>query len=172
MKKYFLTIVFLCASLFQLTAQEINWISFEKAIELNKEQQKNILIDVYTDWCGYCKKMDRDTYKNTVIAELINENFYAVKLNAEQKESILYKDRQYKFISQGRKGYHEFAANLLQGEMSYPSTVFMNKDEQLIQKLPGYLDAKSIEPILLYLGKDKYIEQTWDEFQKEFTSQL
>lgn len=157
---------------FQLTAQEVNWISFEKAIELNKEQQKNILIDVYTDWCGYCKKMDRDTYENTVIAELINENFYAVKLNAEQKESILYKEKEYKFIRQGRKGYHEFAVNLLQGEMSYPSTVFMNKEEQLIQKLPGYLDAKSIEPILIYLGKNKYTEQTWEEFLKEFTSQL
>jgi thioredoxin-related protein len=159
-------------SIFQLSAQTINWISFEEAIVLNKEVPKNILIDVYTDWCGYCKKMDRITYKNTIITGIINENFYAVKLDAEQKKTLFYKDKEYKFVAQGKKGYNEFAANLLQGEMTYPSTVFMDTNERLLQNVPGYLDPKTIEPILIYFGQDNHLETSWDEFHANFSSNL
>jgi thioredoxin-related protein len=171
MKNIYISLLLVCIS-FSAKSQSINWISFEEAIALNKELPKNILVDVYTDWCGYCKKMDRDTYKNTIIAEIINENFYAVKLNAEQKEPITYNGKEYKFVKKGRKGYHEFAANILNGEMSYPSTIIMDTNERLVQKLPGYLGPKRIEPILIYLGKEKYLEISWEEFQKDFSSNL
>ena len=155
-----------------MQAQEIQWVSFEKAIELNKKNPKTILIDVYTDWCGYCKKMDHITYENQVIATIINDNYYAVKLDAEQTNSIFYKGKEYKFIKQGKKGYHEFAANLLHGEMSYPSTVFMDQDERLIQKLPGYFDPKEMEPILLYFAQQNFLNVSWETFKEEFISNL
>ena len=152
--------------------KKIEWITFEEAIDLNKENPKQLLIDIYTDWCGYCKKMDRNTYENKVIIKLINENFYAVKLNAEQKEALYYKGKEYVFINNGRRGYNEFAANLLQGKMSYPSTVFMDKSENILQKIPGYLTPEIMEPILVYLSKEKHLEQPWEDFQKEFISKL
>ena len=155
-----------------MQAQEIQWVSFEKAIGLNKKNPKTILIDVYTDWCGYCKKMDHITYENQVIATIINDNYYAVKLDAEQTNSIFYKGKEYKFIKQGKKGYHEFAANLLHGEMSYPSTVFMDQDERLIQKLPGYFDPKEMEPILLYFAQQNFLNVSWETFKEEFISNL
>lgn len=169
MKKY-IFIIFL----FYLStqAQEIEWISFEKAIELNKKNPKTILIDVYTDWCGYCKKMDHITYENPVIATIINDNYYAVKLDAEQTTPILYKGKEYKFIKQGKKGYNELAASILHGEMSYPSTVFMDQDERLIQKLPGYLDPKEMEPILLYFAQQNFLTVSWETFKEEFVSNL
>lgn len=156
----------------KMNAQEIKWVSFEKAIALNKETPKKILIDVYTDWCGYCKKMDKTTYENQIIVSLINEKFYPVKLDAEQKETILYNEKEYKFIKNGRRGYNEFAANILHGEMSYPSTVFMDNDESLIDKIPGYLSPEIMELILVFLGEEIYLEQSWEEFQKEFISNL
>lgn len=171
MKKFSLLFIVFAFS-FQSIAQEIKWLSFEEAISKNKENPKQILIDVYTDWCGYCKKMDRDTYENLEIISLINQNYYPVKLDAEQKETITYNGKEFKYVAQGRKGYHEFAAALLQGNMSYPNTVFLDKNEQLIEKIPGYLTPQIIEPILVYLGEEKYLEEPWDEFQKNFISNL
>ena len=66
MKKIF-GILFLFFVTCKLHAQEVNWLSFEEAIALNKKNPKPILIDVYTDWCGYCKKMDLYTYANKTI---------------------------------------------------------------------------------------------------------
>ena len=153
-------------------AQKIHWISFEKAIELNKTNEKKILVDVYTDWCGYCKKMDRETYKNAKIIEYINKNFHAVKLNAEQKENIEFQGKTFKFINQGRRGYHEFAAYILNGKMSYPSTVFFGSNEEYLDKIPGYLQPPLMEKILVFLGEDKFKTQEWNTFEKQFKSKL
>ena len=171
MRNLLFFLILICIS-FNSKGQKINWITFEEAIALNKKKPKNILIDVYTDWCGYCKKMDRKTYNNVVIAEIINTNFYAVKINAEQKKSIFYKGKEYKFIANGRKGYNEFALNLLHGKMSYPSTVFMDTNERIIQNVPGYLEPREIEPILIYFGQDKYLKDSWKVFKTTFKSNL
>jgi thioredoxin-related protein len=116
--------------------------------------------------------MDHNTYENPVIATIINDNYYAVKLDAEQTSSIFYKGKEYKFIKQGKKGYNEFAASILHGEMSYPSTVFMDQDERLIQKLPGYFDPKEMEPILLYFAQQNFLSISWETFKEEFISNL
>ena len=76
MKKTIL-VLFLAITSVGVKAQdsEINWLSFEEAIEKNKENPKPILVDLYTDWCGWCKKMDKTTYKNEVIVKFINDNY-------------------------------------------------------------------------------------------------
>lgn len=171
MIKKHLYILFLSLSCYAYT-QEINWITFEEAIILNKENPKTILIDVYTDWCGYCKKMDKNTYENPIIARTINEDFYAVKLNAEQKNPITYNGKKYKFVENGRRGYHEFAVSLLRGKMSYPNTVFMSENEEVLTRVPGYLIPEKMEPILAYFTKERYLRFDWIEFEQEFSSKL
>ena len=152
--------------------QKVNWISFDEAIKLTKENPKPMLIDVYTDWCGYCKKIDRITYNNKVISSYINENFYPVKLDGEQREDLIYKDYTFTYKSSGRTGYHEFAAALLNGKLSYPTTVFMDEELGILDRVPGYLSPDIMEQVITYFADKKYKTETWQDFVKSFVSNL
>ncbi len=154
------------------TQSEINWVTFEEAVELNKENPKMILIDLYTDWCGWCKKMDRDTYSRQEIIDYVNDKFYAVKFNAEQKEDVHFNGHTLKYVPSGKRGYHELAAALTRNQLSYPTTVFMDEKLQIIQPIPGYLDAKTFDTISRYMGEEKYKDTPWEEYQKSYESSL
>ena len=62
-----------------LGAQEVKWLTFEEAIELNRREPRKIMIDVYTDWCSWCKVMDKNTFNQAVIANYLNKTYYQVK---------------------------------------------------------------------------------------------
>lgn len=149
-------------------AQEINWLTFQEAVELNKTAPKKIFIDMYTDWCGWCKKMDQTTFQDTAVIAYMNENYYAVKFNAECSDTIVFEG--YTYINEGgmkgRKGTHQLAQALLQGRMSYPSYVFMNEKNQLITVAPGYMEAKDFLPVLSFIGSNAYLRQTFKDYIK------
>jgi len=161
---------------FGILAQDknkINWISFEEAVERNEKTPKKFLIDVYTDWCGWCKKMDQTTFKNPVIIEYINEYFWAIKLNAERTDTVILGEQV--FVNENpnrRRSAHQLAIALLDGKMSYPSIVYLDENVELLQAVPGYYDAKSIEPILNFFGEDIYKRRSWEEFKDVFSSNL
>lgn len=155
-----------------LAQDKVNWITFEEAIQRSEKEPRKLLIDLYTDWCGWCKKMDRDTYANEKIAKYINEKYYAIKFNAEQKEDVVFKDHTFKFRASGNRGVHELAAALANNKLSYPTTVFMNEDLAILQPLPGYFNAQNMEPILRYYGDDAHKSEPWPDYQKSFKSKL
>jgi len=171
MKKILFTFIFLI-TFSNLKAQEISWVSFEKAIELNKKTPKLILINVYADWCGYCKKLDKTTFKSKEVIKLINENFYAVKLDGEGKEDITHKGYTFKYKQEGRTKYHEFAATIMDGKLSYPTTIVMNSDEKLLDRIPGYIDEKTMEKVLTFFSSEDYKSKKWEDFVKAFKSNI
>ncbi|OAD45316.1 thioredoxin family protein [Polaribacter atrinae] len=168
-------ILLIAVSLFYINTngqENIKWLGFEEAIELNKANPKPILVDIYTDWCGYCKKMDLNTYSNKTIGDYINKNFYAVKLDGEGKEDIIFNDHTFKFQKEGRRGYHQLAASLMDGKLSYPTTLFLSEDVQLLDKIPGYLDKEIMEKILVYFSDELYKTKKWEDFDNDFKSNL
>jgi len=160
----FLTWMINFSSLESYGQEKIKWYTIEQVQEMSVNQPKKIFVDVYTDWCGWCKKMDATTFQDPKIIKQLNDHFYAVKLNAEGKEDIRFKSRIYKFVPQGQRGYHELAAAFLQGKLSYPTTVYLDENLNLIQPIPGYMKVSDLEPILIFLGEDRYKNQTWQEF--------
>ncbi len=148
------------------SAQEVEWISFKEASELAKTDAspKKIFIDIYTDWCGWCKKMDKDTFQNAEVAKYMSEHYYMVKLDGEGAEPIEYKGKTFKFVPSGRKGYHEFAAALMNGKMSYPTTVFLDEELNMLSPVPGYQKPVAFLQIAKYFGDNIHKKKDWKTY--------
>lgn len=160
MKKYlFLSIAFLglCTVLFSAfvkeeikepSSSEIAWMGLEEAAELAEKNPKPVLIDVYTDWCKWCRVMDGTTYQDPSVTKYLNTHFYAVKLNAEQKEAVQFQGKHYAYVLNGKRGIHEIAIALLGNRPSYPSTILMDKNMQEKEILRGYQKKEQLLPKL------------------------
>lgn len=95
MKNILFTLLFLIG-FSTVNAQEINWVTLNEALELQKENPKKIMMDVYTVWCGPCKLLDQKTFSNKDLISFVNENYYAVKFNGEGNETVNYKGDTFK----------------------------------------------------------------------------
>lgn len=143
----------------------IKWLTWQEATELSKVTPKKIFIDVYTDWCGWCKRMDATTFQDPKVVQYMNENFYAVKLNAEMKEEIQFNDHLFKWVSAGRNGVHTLAYSLLEGKMSYPSFVTLNETFDRIAIMPGYKQPEQLLTELKFAAEEVYKEKSWDQYK-------
>jgi thioredoxin-related protein len=148
----------------------VKWLTFEEALQKSKAEKRPIFIDVYTDWCGWCKVMDKNTFSDPEVATLLNEKFYAVKFNGEQKEDVVFDGNTFKFVPSGRTGYHELAAALLNNQLSYPTVVFLDEEFRMIQPLPGYRKAPEFHKIAQFIGEGFYKTVKWDEWQDQYKS--
>ena len=154
-------------------AEKIKWHTIDEALKLNAVAPRKILIDVYTDWCGYCKIMDAQTFNHPVIADFINKNFYPVKFDAESMAQVSFAG--HTFENQGgskgaRKSTHQFVTAL--GISGYPSVAYFTGDLKLIGVIPGFLKADQIEPLLHFIVEEKYQTTELEEYKKTFVSKL
>ncbi|MFK5981996.1 MAG: thioredoxin fold domain-containing protein [Flavobacteriaceae bacterium] len=174
--KKLLLITFVFIGITKLTAQDkIHWMSMNEALEAQKEAPKKIFMDVYTDWCGPCKLLDKKTFHDSDVAKFVNENYYAVKFNAEGTEEITYQDFTYTNpnYQEGRKGRN--SQHLLAHALKvtgYPTIVFFNEKGELIQPVVGYKTPEQLEIFLKMIANDDYLKLTtsksWQEYQENF----
>jgi thioredoxin-related protein len=158
-----------------LGAQSVKWYTLKEAVALNRKEPRKIMIDVYTDWCGWCKRMDRETFNNPVISEYMNKNFYPVKFNAESLDSVEFAGQKYGNPGNGPRSTHQFAAAIFQSQKmnpGYPAIAYINEDLQLIGVMPGFLTSNQIEPVLSFIKEDKFKIESLEEYQKSFVSKI
>ncbi len=148
----------------------VKWMTFEQAVERSKTEKRKIFIDVYTDWCGWCKVMDKNTFSEAAVAKILNENFYPVKFDAEQREDVVFNGTTFKFVPTGNKGYHQLAAALLNNQLSYPTVVFLDEEFRMIQPLAGYQKAPEFHRVIQFIGQDHYKKMKWNEWQTVYKS--
>jgi thioredoxin-related protein len=148
---------------------KINWLTIEEAVEKNKTEKRKIYVDVYTDWCGWCKHMDSTTFVQPAVAKYINEHYYAVKFNAEQEQDVNFNGHVYKFKRTGGRGHHELAAYWLNNKLSFPTSVFLDENLNTIQPLGGFLDGNKLEAILNYFGTNSHRSVPWESYERKFT---
>lgn len=144
--------------------------TFAEAVEKSKTEKRKIFVDVYTDWCGWCKVMDKNTFSEPKIAKILNEKFYPVKFNGEQREDVVLNGTTYKFVTSGNSGYHELAAALLNKQLSYPTVVFLDENFNMIQPLPGYRKPEEFHPIVQFIGEGHYKTEKWPDWQATYKS--
>lgn len=180
MKKVIILIVLTVFMSVEAIGQEINWISLEEAVALQKETPKKIIMDAYTNWCGPCKILDKKTFHNADVVKYINDNYYAVKFNAEGNTDINFKDRvftnpQYKEdLANRRNSAHEFSRFLK--IRAYPTIVFLDEVGDLIAPIVGYKTPTQLELYLKLFKADDYkalsSQEAFNEYHAAFKPQF
>lgn len=155
---------------FSAKAQEsaaVKWMTIEEALSASEKNPKKIIIDIYTDWCGWCKVMDRDTFGNANVASYINENYYAVKLNAEKQGSFTYKGNVYNLETTNGRSINTFVLAISNGNIGYPTTAYLDESQNVLTLLSGFQKPDQLLPILQYLKADFYKNMTFEDFIKQ-----
>jgi thioredoxin-related protein len=148
-----------------LSAQvTVKWLSWDEAIELSKQEPRKFFVDVYTDWCGWCKKMDNATFADAEVATYLNTRYYPIKFNAEQRAEIRINDKTYQYVRNGMRGYHQLAREITFGRLSYPTGVFMDENLKVIQPIPGYKTPVEFEMIMKYFAENHHKTTPWQKY--------
>ncbi|HNB62500.1 MAG TPA: DUF255 domain-containing protein [Saprospiraceae bacterium] len=151
------------------TNARIKWYTIDEAVQQNKIKPRKIIVDLYTDWCGWCKVMDKNTFANDDIINYINKNYYPVKFNAETKDNIEFNNKVYSYVGSKGRGYNEFALLLTGGRLSYPTVVFIDEELNVIQPIQGYQEPKDFYKIMRFFGEDHYKKTPWNVFVQNYS---
>jgi thioredoxin-related protein len=144
----------------------INWISIDDLQYQMKKQPKKVFMDMYTDWCGWCKHMEATTFSNPDVVKYMNANYYCVRFNAERKDTFRFMGTSYYYDQEKR--VNTLAFQLMQGKLSYPTSVIMEERYQNPQAIPGYLKVPEFEMIVRYFAENAHRTQPFPEYQKNF----
>jgi len=151
--------------------EKVKWLTISEAIEKSKKEKRILVISLETDWCASCKIMDNITFNDSTVADYLNKNTYPIRFNATSRDTVKFNN--YTFINENKEHpFHQFAVVLLNGKMKFPNIVFINENNELVSSVPGYLNAKGIEPIIPYFVSSSFKTQPWEEYLKTFKSKI
>jgi thioredoxin-related protein len=158
MKNLVLLFVLFSISSIASAQAAIEWLTWDEAVERQQQEPRKIFIDVYTDWCGWCKKMDASTFIDPSIANTMNGQYYAVKLDAERKDTIDFNGHKFFNVNPtAKRGVHTLASSLLDNQMSYPSFVILDENFNRQFIIKGYQKVPELLGTLLFFGANNHI---------------
>ena len=156
----------------EMPIETIKWYTFQQAVELNKKQPKKLFIDVYTEWCGWCKKMDASTFTDPIVIKTMNKYYYAIKMDAEMTDTIVFQNTTFVNPEPAKKrSTHQLANALLNGQLGYPTAVYLDEQYNMLSPVAGYQTPEAIEPILIFFGENKHKTGKYEDFVKTFKPQ-
>lgn len=141
----------------------IHWHTFT---ELNAEghQNKKVIIFIYADWCKWCKQMNESVFPSQEISQLVNSNYYAIKLNGEKDQQIEFKGKTYNLKKEGENVFHEITEEFNKGNIAYPSIVILDENLKSIQALKGFRQITEMRNILNYFSENYYKKISWSNY--------
>lgn len=152
--KFLFPIFFSAFGLGHIMAQtEVQWLTFEQLEDSLAVQPKKVFIDFHADWCAYCKKMDKVAYRDPEVVNVLNTKYYAVKMNAESKDTIVFGGDTF-FNSQfgkERQPTHEIPLLLASREgrpFSLPAMVLLDEGFQIRERIFEYRTPKQLLEVL------------------------
>jgi thioredoxin-related protein len=151
-----------------LKGNTIDWISLDEAQERQKLVAKPMMLFFYTDWCKFCKEMDKTTFSNEQIGAYINQHFYSVRINAEGMDTITWNDTIYTNPGDKERSTHDLARALLGHRLTYPTTMFLNQQYQFRFVVPGLVDIVKFEPMLVYVLEQVFLTENYEPFETSF----
>ena len=136
---------------------ELKWTSWDQGLKTAAASKRPMLVDVYTDWCGWCRRMDHDVYSRDDVREYLSRHFVAVRLDAESPSAVSYDSRRYTESSLAAR----FRVS------GYPTTIFLKCDGTHLVNVPGYVPAEKFMKLVRYIG-DGHMErgESWEEYSR------
>lgn len=138
-------------------AAGFGWKSWNAGMAEARATGRPILVDVYTDWCGWCKRMDRDVYSRADVRNYLSKKFVTIKLDAESSDLASFEDRSMTLGAIAQR----FKVS------GYPTTIFLRAQGEHLVNVPGYVPAERFMLMLEYIGDDHIGRGVkWTEFEK------
>lgn len=156
-------------SLTHIEAQDnVQYYSIEQVQQAAKTQKKKVLIQIYTKWSEGFRQLERTSLTQPIIVRYLNDNFLTVKFDAETRTDVNFRNKTYHYVSQSGVSFNELASELLEGQLAYPTFVFLDENMNLIQTIQ-YRSPEQFEMIITYFGGNNYKNMPWTKYEKNYT---
>lgn len=158
MKKLLVILLFFNSHFLYSQKQKVEWISFEQLEDSLQTYPKPVFIYFYADWCVYCKKMERHAFKDPEVVQLLNTEFYSVKLDANSRKSVNFEGRT--FVNEQTKTkknpIHQLPlllASRKEEAFTLPALLLLNQNFRIEKRSFVYLTSEEMKTFLTMTDK-------------------